>query len=91
MPDEIIINPENLEIGQSIKVKDLDMPNMTILDLPGAVVASVKTLRAVVVEEEVEEGEEGEEGAEGTEGGEGAEGTAGADDKETSKEENKEE
>ena len=86
LPDEIIINPENLGIGQSIKVKDLDMPNMEILDLQGSVVASVKTLRAVVVEEAEEEGEEGEEG----EGTEGAEGAAGEGNKEEKKEENKE-
>ncbi len=82
LPDEIIINPENLGIGQSIKVKDLDMPNMEILDLPGSVVASVKTLRAAAVVE-VAEGEEGEET-------EGAEGAAGEGDKEEGKEENKE-
>jgi len=60
LPDEIEVNPEDLAMEQSIKIKDLTIDKLTILDLPGSVVVSVKALRAAVVEEE--EGEESEEG-----------------------------
>ncbi len=79
LPDAIVINPENLEIGQSIKVKDLTVDKLTILDLPGSVVAAVRVMRAAVVDVV--------EGVEEDEGEDGAEGAAGEGEKEENKEE----
>ncbi len=81
LPSEVVIDISKLEIGDSIKVGDLDLEDVELLDPANAVVVIVKSARAVMMapvepevdEEEAEEGEEGEEGAEGAEG-EGAEG-----------------
>lgn len=73
IPEFIEVDISKLEIGDSIKVKDLDIDKVTMLSAPNTVVAAVRTARVIeVVEEELEEGEEGEEG-EGEEGGEGEE------------------
>ncbi len=68
IPEEISIDITNVRIGQSIKVGDLNLENVEILDHPNAVIIAVKTSR-VAVEEDLEE-EEGEEGEEATEGAE---------------------
>lgn len=70
LPDEIVVDITELAINDSIKIEDLERPNITFLDPPSSVAAAIKTQRAV--EEDEEEGEEGAEGAEGAaEGGEG--------------------
>ena len=87
LPDYIEINIEDVEIGQSIFIKDLRNEKYTFLAPDNAVVVGVRVARELIIEEEEEEieGEEGavveeEEGA--TEGGaeaapaEGNEGTA---------------
>lgn len=78
LPAELYLDISKLKIGDSIRVGDLDFPELTFLHDPKSVVVAVKTARTVVLEEDLEEdeeGEEGEEGAEGSEGGEkGAEG-----------------
>jgi len=85
LPDYIEINIENVEIGQSIFIKDLRDEKYTFLAPDNAVVVGVRVARELIIEEEEEiEGEEGAvvEGEEGAaEGGaeaapaEGNEGT----------------
>ena len=74
LPDFIELDISKLNIGDSIKIKDLDLENLTLLDSPRDMVIAVQVTR-VVVEEEIEaeeevtaEGEEGpaEEGAQAT-------------------------
>jgi len=75
LPDLINVNVENLEIGDSIHVKDIYVPDVTVVTAEELAVVSVvtpKIVEEVVVEEELEEGVEGEE-VEGEEA-EGAEG-----------------
>jgi large subunit ribosomal protein L25 len=70
LPDFIVINIDELGIGDSVRVRDVINKELEFLDTPNAVIVMVKTARGAAEEEE---GEEGEEGAEG-EGGEGGEG-----------------
>jgi large subunit ribosomal protein L25 len=46
IPDELLLDVTNVEVGQSIKVRDLSFPEFEILDPKNAVIASVKTTRA---------------------------------------------
>jgi large subunit ribosomal protein L25 len=68
LPDNILLNISDLDIGNSIRVADIQNDKLIFLDKPNAIVVGVFTAR-VVVEEEVDDGEEGEDedGAEGTE------------------------
>ncbi len=71
--DILEIDIENVELGESIKIQDLDFKNLELLDPPASVVCSVKLTRVAkgmeLEEETVDEEEiEGEEG-EGTEEG----------------------
>jgi large subunit ribosomal protein L25 len=68
-PDAVVLDITALRINQSIRVKDLELPGVTVLHNPEAIVVAVRTARGAVDEDEEEEGEEGEE-AEGSEGGE---------------------
>ena len=75
MPDYIMVDISELEIGGSVKIKDIELDKLSTLDPPNSVIVRVKTARAVeeiegVDEDEEGEGEEGEEGA--AEGGEDA-------------------
>ncbi|MFQ5948552.1 MAG: 50S ribosomal protein L25 [Acidimicrobiia bacterium] len=89
IPDEIVINIQQLEVGDSVKLGDLpDLAGVTYLDDPDSTIATVVVPRAVVeeVEEEEElelvEGEELEEGEvpeEAAEAEEGAPASPGAD------------
>lgn len=74
LPEAIVVDISPIRIGQGIKISELNIPGVTILDPASAMVISIKMSRGAVDEEEEEE-EEGEEGAEGTE--DGAEGTEG--------------
>ncbi len=65
LPEEVSIEISDLRIGQSIKVKDVNIENVECLDNENAVIIAVKTSR-VAVDDDLEE-EEGEEGAEGEE------------------------
>jgi large subunit ribosomal protein L25 len=66
LPDTVDVNVTDLEIGQSIKVADLDIPNVEFLDTKSNVVVSVAITRAAKSaaggamgeEEEAEGGEE---------------------------------
>lgn len=71
LPEIIEVDIADLVIGGSIKVGDIELENLSLLDPPNSVIVRVKTSRTVVEDEEDEEDEEGEEGAEGTEGEEG--------------------
>ena len=90
LPDYIEINIEDLDIGQSIFIKDLRVDKYSFLAADNAVVVGVRTARELIIEEEEEEELEGEEGeiaegeegvVEGTEATEKAEGEAGAEEK----------
>ena len=82
LPDYIEINIEDVEIGQSIFIKDLRDERYTFLAADNAVVVGVRIARELIIEEEEEEEIEGEEGAvdEGEEGATegGVEATEGA-------------
>jgi large subunit ribosomal protein L25 len=68
LPDEILVDITNLDIGDSIKINALLRDNIEFLDVPTSIVAGVKTQRVVVEEEEEEIEGEGETPAEGAEG-----------------------
>jgi large subunit ribosomal protein L25 len=46
LPDELLLDVTEVEVGQSIKVRDLSYAEFNILDPKNAVIASVKTTRA---------------------------------------------
>jgi large subunit ribosomal protein L25 len=57
LPDHIDIGISHLDIGDSVKVSDLVVENVTFLDAPNSVIVGVRTARTVV--EEAPAGEEG--------------------------------
>jgi len=67
LPEFIMINISSMEIGDSVKISDLKIPNVTFLDAPNNVVIGVRTARQVI-EEVVPGAEAAVEGAEGAEG-----------------------
>ena len=75
IPEGFSVNVETLEVGDSLHVSDIAVPDgVKILNNLDQVVVIVAAARAEIVEEEEEvEGEEGEEGEEGQEGEEGKE------------------
>ena len=72
IPDGIDIDISDLDIGDSVRIRDLKVDKLTFIDSGHTVVLSVKVTRMAVTAEEDEEDEEGEEGeeGEGVEGGE---------------------
>ncbi|MEN8117148.1 MAG: 50S ribosomal protein L25/general stress protein Ctc [Bacteroidota bacterium] len=72
LPDTIEIDVTDLEIGQSIKIADLDVKSVEFLDDKSNVVVSVSITRAAKSAGGEEELAGDEEGAEDTEGGEEA-------------------
>ena len=64
LPEVVSIDISKVKIGQSIKVKDIDLGNVEKLDNDNAVIIAVKTSRVAVDVDEEEEGEEGEESTE---------------------------
>ncbi|MDP9494975.1 MAG: 50S ribosomal protein L25 [Actinomycetota bacterium] len=73
IPSAIVLDVSNVEIGDSLRIADLpEIEGVTYVEDPEAVVMSVTTLAAEIVEEPEEELEgEGEELAEGEEPAEG--------------------
>lgn len=72
MPEEVVLDIAKLKIGQSIKVQDVKIPKVELLDNSNSVIVAVKTSRVAIVTEEEEAA--AEEAAEGTaEAGESAE------------------
>jgi len=60
MPEAITLDISELNIGNSIKVKEVEVEKASLLDAPNAVVVAVKVTRAAVSADMAEEGEEGE-------------------------------
>jgi large subunit ribosomal protein L25 len=65
LPDFVTVDISTLEIGDTVKIADLKVDNVTFLDAANNVVVAVRTARQVV-----EETAAGAEGAEGAEAGE---------------------
>ncbi|MBU2650487.1 MAG: 50S ribosomal protein L25/general stress protein Ctc [Bacteroidetes bacterium] len=61
IPESFPIDVSSLDIGQSVKIRDLSFENIQILESPSAVVAVVKTTRAAAAGTGAEEEAEGEE------------------------------
>ena len=80
VPNELIVDLEGLEIGTSIKISSITLPENVTPTIQGRDFV-VATVAAPTVfkepEKPAEEGAEGAEGAAGTEGAEGTEGTTG--------------
>lgn len=67
-PDDIEVNIDKLQIGKSVRVRDLSVPNIQLTDTPENSVVSVVVTRAAQSAAAAEDDEEGtEEGAEATE------------------------
>jgi len=82
IPDNVVIDMTGMEIGDSIQLKELPLPEgvESLLDQEDyvlSVLAPRIEKQKAAEEEEGEEGIEGEEGAEGAEGEEGEEGAGG--------------
>jgi large subunit ribosomal protein L25 len=60
IPEVITIDISKMGVPSSIKVKDISIENLTLLDVPSSVVLSVKTARGAVAEEGAEEEGEGQ-------------------------------
>ena len=73
IPAEISVDISALEIGDALRIKDLETPDEITIGLPESQ-SFVQVMISRAVEEEEEEEEEGLEGEEGAEGAEGAEG-----------------
>jgi large subunit ribosomal protein L25 len=77
--NELVLDVTELEIGQSVRVRDIDgIEGVEIMNPAGSPVATIEVPRALRSQEAGAEGEEGEEGAVEDEGAEGAEGDASA-------------
>ena len=72
LPDSIIADISNLEIGNKLYVTEVSDEKFTFLHPDNTVVCQVRNSRvSLITEVEEVEGDEGEEGAEGAEGAEG--------------------
>jgi len=67
MPNTLDIDVANLEIGQSLRIGDVNVGNITVLDSPQLTLCSVNVSRLAMKNAADEEELEGEEGAEATE------------------------
>ncbi|MCX6246657.1 MAG: 50S ribosomal protein L25/general stress protein Ctc [Bacteroidetes bacterium] len=76
LPDEITVSIDPLDIGDSVKVKDLAVENITFMDSPNTIIVGVRTARVLVEETPGAEGAsaEGAAPAEGAEKGKEGEG-----------------
>ncbi|MFO7722553.1 MAG: 50S ribosomal protein L25/general stress protein Ctc [Bacteroidales bacterium] len=54
MPENITLDVTNLNIGHAIKVKDISIPDVTIMSNPYNTIVNVKTARGVVAADEEE-------------------------------------
>lgn len=59
LPDAINVDVTELEIGQSIKVEEIDAEDIELLDVKSNVIVAVNVTRLAKAAEEEEEGEEG--------------------------------
>lgn len=67
IPEKIELDITNLKIGQSIKVADVQLDGLSILDAENAVVVAVKMIRVAVLTDDDEEEEASAEGEEAKE------------------------
>ncbi len=74
LPDKITVTIDNLDIGDSVRVKDLVLENITFLDNPNTIIVGVRTAR-VLVEEPTAAEAAAAEGAAAAEAAEPAEAT----------------
>ncbi|MDR0969754.1 MAG: 50S ribosomal protein L25/general stress protein Ctc [Lentimicrobiaceae bacterium] len=56
LPEYITIDVSNLNVGGSVKVRDMKLDNLTMMDSPNLVIVDVKTARGVVLNAEEETG-----------------------------------
>ena len=70
MPDTIELDINALKIGMAVRVRDISVDGIELLNEPSAVVCSVKMARGAVNADDDEEEEAGEEGAEAAAEGE---------------------
>ena len=77
VPNELVVDLDGLEIGTSIKISSISLPDNVTPTIQGRDFV-VATVAAPTVFKEPEKPAEAAEGAEGTEGAEGAEATEGA-------------
>jgi large subunit ribosomal protein L25 len=70
MPDYLVANIDELNIGDSVKVRDMSYANLEFLDIPAAVIVSVKTARGAGPTPEEEAAAEAAKALETAEGGE---------------------
>lgn len=54
IPENVEINISPLKVGMSIRIKDINLENLTLTDNPNNVVVSVNVTRGVVITEEEE-------------------------------------
>ena len=77
MPEYLVVDITNVDINDTIKIGDLDYPDLQILDPHQSMVLSVVSsrvaMKSMIIEEETPEGEAPEEGAVTVEGEEKAE------------------
>lgn len=66
LPDTIEIPVAKLKIGQSVKIKDVNIEGLELVAPPNDVIISIRTTRKIVEDDEEDEDEEG--AAEGAEG-----------------------
>jgi len=64
MPDTIEVDINALKIGMAVRVRDISVDGIELLNAPSAVVCSVKMARGAVNADDDDEEEAGEEGAE---------------------------
>jgi large subunit ribosomal protein L25 len=48
IPEEITVDISNLEINEMIKVGDLSVPNLTLVENPGTIIVNIASTRNVV-------------------------------------------
>ena len=75
VPDELVVDLEGLEIGTSIKISSISLPENVTPTIQGRDFVVATVAAPTVFKEPEKPAEEGTEGAEGAEGAEGVEGT----------------
>lgn len=55
MPDELVIDITNLDLGKTLQVKDLKFDNLELLDTPNDLVVMVQMTRAAVSQQQEEQ------------------------------------
>jgi len=79
IPTELVVDLENVDIGESFKISSIKLPEDVTPTIQGRDFVVATLAAPTVIKEPEKPAEETAEGAEGTEGAEGAEGTEGTD------------